>query len=166
MSRWLIVVVVALAVGVGVASDTGAQSGSVHSIFGSLIEVKGGTSAEKLAPPAQNPKELSKGYEFKAPGAADKSSPQRWEVSSYMFAPAYTTIRQGDEVRLTAFVVNGDQHEVWVNAPDGTTVVPKAMWQRGREYEVRFVADKPGPYKLVCADHAPSMTATFYALPK
>lgn len=69
-------------------------------------------------------------------------------------------------MQLTAFVVNGDQHEVWVNAPDGTTVVPKAMWQRGREYEVRCVADQPGPYKLVCSDHARSMTATFYALPK
>lgn len=67
---------------------------------------------------------------------------------------------------LTAFVVNGDEHEVWVNDPDGATVVPKARWQRGREYQMRFVAEKPGAYQLLCSDHAPSMTATFYVLPR
>lgn len=166
MSRLLPVIVTALAVVVALASDTGAQGGAKHTIFVSLIEVKGGTSVDKLQPPSQSPQDLSKGYAFKGPGTADKNSPQRWEVSSYMVAPGYMTIRQGDEVELTAFVVNGDQHEVWVNAPDGTTVVSKAIWQRGREYQVRFVADKSGPYKLLCSDHAPSMTATFLALPR
>ncbi|MBI2202662.1 MAG: cupredoxin domain-containing protein [Candidatus Rokubacteria bacterium] len=149
-----------------VAGASAAQDRLTHTVFISLVEVKGGTTADKLAPPGVNPKEVSKGYEFKPPGAADKNNPQRWEVSSYMFSPGHVTVRQGDEIALTAFVVNGDVHEVWVTAPDGTDVVPKTKWSRGREYQVRFRADKAGAYKLVCSDHAPSMTATFLAMPR
>ncbi len=163
----IVTLVIALA-GTLLAGDGGAQTtgGTTHNIFGSLVEVKGGTTTDRLAPPPVNPKDLSKGYEFKGPGAADRSNPQRWEVSSYMFNPAWVTVRQGDRVVLTAFVVNGDEHEVWVNGPDGSPVVPKTVWQRGREYRVSFTAERPGPYQLVCSNHAPSMTATFFALPQ
>ena len=166
MRRALLMAVVAVALVGTLSGDGGAQDRTTHTVFVSLIEVKGGTTADKLQPPPQNPKDLSKGYEFKGPGVADKSSPQRWEVSTYMFTPAFVTVRQGDTVALTAFVVNGDQHEVWVTGPDGATVVPKATWSRGREYHARFVADRPGAYQLLCSHHAPSMTATFFALPK
>lgn len=149
-----------------VSSDTGAQSKATHTVFVSLVEIKGGTTSDKLPPPTLNPKDLSKGYEFKGPGTADKNSPLRWEVSTYMFAPGYVTVREGDEVVVTAFVVNGDEHEVWINAPDGTTVVPKTRWTRGREYRTSFVAEKPGAYQLLCSNHAPSMTATFFAIPR
>ncbi len=120
MNRLFIAAVAALALVVAVSSDTGAQSKATHTVtvFVSLVEIKGGTTADKLQPPSVNPNELSKGYEFKGPGAADKNSPQRWEVSTYMFAPGYVTLRQGDEVVLTAFVVNGDEHEVWISSPD------------------------------------------------
>ena len=67
---------------------------------------------------------------------------------------------------LTTFVVNGDEHEVWVTAPDGTKVVPNTKWHRGREYTVRFVAGKVGAYQLTCSEHAPSMAATFLVLPR
>jgi len=166
MTRALIAIIIAAALIVALSGETGAQNPTRHNVFVSLIEVKGGTTADKLQPPSQNPKDLSKGYEFKGPGVADKNSPHRWEVSSYMFAPAFVTVRQGDEVIVTAFVVNGDQHEVWINAPDGTVVVPKTTWRRGREYEARFVAERAGPYQLLCSGHAPSMTATFFALSK
>ena len=166
MGRMLMAIIVAVALAVAMSSDTGAQTPTTHNVFVSLIEVKGGTTADKLQPPTQNPKHLSKGYDFKGPGAADKNSPHRWEVSTYMFAPAFVTVRQGDEVVVTAFVVNGDEHQVWINAPDGTTVVPKATWNRGREYQARFVAERTGPYQLLCSGHAPTMTATFLALPR
>lgn len=138
---------------------------TAHTIFMSAIEVKGGTSAEKLAPPAINPKDLSKGYEFKAPGEADKGDPKRWDVSSYMFSPSFVTVRQGDTVRFTVFVVNGDEHEVQVNDPDGREVVSKTKWNRGREYQISFVAKKVGTYHLACSTHAPTMAANIVVVP-
>ena len=64
---------------------------TTHTIFMAVVEIKGGTSADKLAPPPVNPKDFSRGYEFKAPGEADKRDPKRWEVSSYMFSPSSVT---------------------------------------------------------------------------
>jgi plastocyanin len=139
---------------------------TTHTIFLSAVEIKGGTTTDKLAPPSVNPKELSRGYEYKAPGEADQKMPTRWEVSSYLFTPSFVTVRQGDTVKLTAFIVNGDKHEVSVTAPDGRKVVNNTVWQRGREYEIQFVAEKAGTYQLVCHEHAPSMIATFLVLPK
>ena len=154
-----------LALSVG---DSPAQTDmpTTHAIFITGMEVKGATTADKLAPPAVNPKDLSKGYEFKAPGQADKQNPQRWEVSSYLFTPGFVVVRQGDTVKLTAFLVNGDEHEVWVTDPEGRQVVPKATWNRGRQYEVSFVAEKPGSYQLTCSTHAPTMAATFLVVPR
>jgi plastocyanin len=105
-------------------------------------------------------------YGFKGPGEADKTAPQRWEVASYTFAPSFITVQQGDTVRLTAFVVNGDQHDVAVLAPDGQVVVPTAIWQRGLEYQVSFVAEKAGTYHLKCFAHAPTMTANILVQPR
>src|SRR3989338_10450114 len=139
---------------------------TTHTIFMAAIEIKGGTSAEKLAPPSVNPKDLSKGYDFKAPGEADKSDPKRWEVSSYMFSPSSVTVRQGDTVKLTAFVVNGDEHHVKVNDPDGREVIAETKRNRGREYQLSFVAKKLGTYHLTCSDHAPTMAATILVLPR
>jgi plastocyanin len=129
------------------------------------VEIKGSTITDTLAPPAVKPSELSKGYGFKGPGEADKTAPQRWEVASYSFAPGFITVQQGDTVTLTVFVVNGDHHDVAVLAPDGQVVVPTAVWQRGREYQVSFVAENMGTYQLKCLAHAPSMTANILVLP-
>ena len=139
---------------------------TTHTIFMTGMEVKGATTADKLAPPPVNPKDLSKGYGFKAPGEADKQNPQRWEVASYILSPSFVVMRQGDTVKLTVFLVNGDEHEVRITAPGGREVVAKTTWNRGREYEVSFVAEKPGSYQLTCSNHAPSMLATFLVLPR
>ncbi len=154
--------------GLVVTADVGAQqkAGTTHTIFLTALEVEGSTTTDKLAPPPVNPKDISKGYEFKAPGVADKNAPQKWEVSSYMFNPGFVTVRQGDTVKLTAFVVNGDEHEVWVTDPQGREDVPKTIWNRGRQYEVSFVAEKPGAYHLTCSHHAPTMAATFLVVPR
>lgn len=142
------------------------RPGTLRTIFMTAYEVKGTTTTDKLAPPAENPAEISKGYGYKAPGQADKSAPAKWEVSSYMFNPASVTVREGDTIDLTVFVVNGDEHEAWVTAPDGRVVVPKRMWRRGHEYRAHFRADRPGAYQLMCSSHAPSMLATFLVLPR
>ncbi len=139
---------------------------TTHTIFVTGLEVKGGTTADKLAPPAVNPKDLSKGYDFKQPGEADKQNPQRWEVSSYLFSPGFVAVRQGDTVKLTVFIVNGDKHEVSITAPDGRKTVANTVWNRGREYHLEFIAEQPGTYQLVCSEHAPSMIMTFLALPR
>lgn len=139
---------------------------TTHRIFISAVEMKGSTTTDKLAPPANNPVGLSKGYGFKGPGEADKTALQRWEVASYSFVPGFITVQQGDTVMLAAFVVNGDQHEVAVLAPDGQVVVPTASWQRGREYQVSFVAENVGTYHLSCLTHAPTMTANILVLPR
>lgn len=137
-----------------------------HTIFLTGMELKGSTTADKLAPPSVSPADLSKGYGFKGPGEADKNDPKKWEVASYIFAPGFVTVWQGDTVKLVAFLVNGDEHEVWVTAPDGRRVVPASKWNRGRQYEISFVADQPGPYKLTCSNHAPSMETTFLVVPR
>lgn len=137
---------------------------TTHTIYMNAVEVKGATMADKLAPPAVNPKNLSKGYGFKAPGEIDKKKQKKWQVSSYMFTPSFVTVHQGDTVKLIVFIVNGDKHEVWITAPDGQKVVAPKKWNRGREYHVQFVAEKTGSYQLVCSEHAPSMIATFMVL--
>jgi plastocyanin len=149
------------------AGEAFSQAGAptTHTIFMTAIELKGATTADKLAPPPVNPKDLSKGYEFKPPGQADKSNPKKWEVSSYRFAPGFITVRQGDSVKLRVFVVNADEHEVGITDPDGRDVVAKTKFNRGREYELSFVAKRIGSYQLTCSTHAPTMTATILVLP-
>lgn len=150
------------------ASDGVTQTGTptTHTIFMTAIELKGATTTDKLAPPPVNPKDLSKGYEFKPPGQADKSDAKKWEVSSYRFSPGFITVRQGDTVNLTVFVVNGDEHDVAVHDPSGSEVVPRTKWNRGREYKVSFAAKKIGSYQLTCSMHAPTMAATILVLPR
>lgn len=144
-----------------------AQAGppATHNIFMTAMEVKGSTSVDKLTPPSVNPKDLSKGYGFKAPGEVNKRNPQKWQVATYMFSPSFVTVHQSDTVKLTVFIVNGDEHEVWIAGPDGQRVIAPKKWNRGREYNVEFVAEKTGTYQLVCSEHAPSMIATFFVLP-
>jgi plastocyanin len=142
------------------------RAATTHTISLTAVEFKGSTTAEQLAAPSSNPGHLSKGYSYKAPGEADKNTPQRWEVSSYVFTPGFITVQQGDTVALNAFVVNGDNHEVFITGPDGQVAVPTATWQRGRQYQMQFVAAKAGTYQLSCATHAPTMTATILVLPR
>src|SRR2546425_496580 len=85
------------------------QGPATHMIFVTGLEIKGETTADKLEPPSVDPKELSNGYGFKAPGEADKKAPRKWEVSSYIFSPSFVTVRQGDRVRLYVFLINGDK---------------------------------------------------------
>ena len=49
---------------------------TTHTIFMTAVELKGATTAENLVPPPVNPKDLSKGYDYKPPAQADKNDPK------------------------------------------------------------------------------------------
>ena len=127
-----------------------------------LIEVKGATDG--IAAPETNPEALSSGYGYTPPGEYDADNPNKWQVATYMFSPAAMTVVQGDEVTLRFFGVNGDHHGITLVAPDGTTVVDHFDMSRGREGLLTFTADQLGHYKLICADHSPTMTANILSL--
>ena len=67
---------------------------------------------------------------------------------------------------LIPFIVNRHQHDIAVLAPDGQVVVPTALWQRGREYQASFVAEKAGTHHPKCFAHTPTITANVLVLPR
>jgi plastocyanin len=68
-------------------------------------------------------------------------------------------------VTLRTFVINGDKHTVWLEAPDGSTAAGEVVMNRGREYNFQFTADLAGYYTLHCDEHDPTMSATILVLP-
>lgn len=130
------------------------------------VEWKGSTVTKDLAVPPVDPRTLSDGYRYKAPGDADKADATKWEVSTYVWQPGAMTVLQGDEVALRIFIVNGDKHPTWVEGPDGKEVAKEQELNRGREYLVKFTASQAGAYKLVCNNHDPTMRAVVTVLPR
>lgn len=130
------------------------------------VEWKGSTVTKDLAVPPVNPKTLSDGYRYKAPGEADKNDATKWEVSTYVWQPGAMTVLQGDEVSLRIFIVNGDKHTTWIEGPDGMEVVKEQEQNRGREYLMTFTAAQVGHYTLHCNEHDPTMHAVLTVLPR
>lgn len=129
------------------------------------FEIKGSTSASKLAPPSVDPATLSSGYGFKNVGVYEPDS-DKWQVASYMWSPGEVTAFQGDTLDLNIFVLNGNIHETWVQGPNGETVVGPIELNRGREYTISVGVLEPGVYRLICTTHAPTMTAEIVVLPR
>jgi plastocyanin len=127
-----------------------------------LIEVKGATDG--IDPPDTDPATLSAGYGYTPPGEFDPENPDKWQVGTYMYSPGAMSVVQGDQVTLRIFGVNGDEHTMLVQAPDGSTVVESFTINRGREDTVNFTADQTGHYKIVCMSHAPTMTADILSI--
>lgn len=130
----------------------------------SQIEIKGATDG--IPAPEVDPTTLSKGYRYKKPGEYDPANPNKWQVSTYLFSPSFITLVQGDNVTLKIFVVNGDRHVDWIEAPDGSEVQEKEVTNRGREYSISFVASQAGYYILHCDEHEPTMRVTMLVLPR
>ncbi len=129
------------------------------------FEVKGTTNTDDLAAPEVDPKTLSAGYGYNAPGF-DDANPKNWRVASYMWNAGDVVAFQGDSLDLHTFILNGNSHNVWVEAPDGSKVVEDIEMNRGRTYTLEFDASEAGVYQLVCSTHAPTMTADIVVLPK
>jgi len=129
-----------------------------------VIEIKGATDG--IEPPEVDPASLSTGYKFKAPGEYDADNPEKWQVSSYFYSPGELVVNQGDEVTLRTFVLNGDVHATWLEAPDGSKIEgTEITMNRGRQYDVQFTADQVGYYTWTCGNHAPTMTAKILVIP-
>lgn len=71
------------------------------------------------------------------------------EIERYVFIPAFLVVRKGDEVVLRIHAVKGKEHVVRLSAFGVTDVRIK----RGEEKAIRFVADKPGLFEIVCMTH-------------
>lgn len=161
------VLLVALLVGgafaLGACSDDGSSADASEVIFDvELIEIKGATDG--ISAPDVDPTSLSAGYRFTPPGDHDPDNPAKWQVSTYMFAPGAMTVVKGDEVTLRMFGVNGDSHDVWVVAPDGSTATDVVNVERGREVSLSFDTTQTGHYKLFCGIHGPTMQADILSL--
>lgn len=129
------------------------------------FEIKGSTHAADLAPPRVDPSGLSDGYGFKDVGVYEADS-DKWQVASYMWSPGEVTAFQGDTLNLNFFVLNGNKHEVWIEGPDGATVLEEMEMNRGREYQITLKVTQPGVYRLICETHEPTMTAEIVVLPR
>lgn len=129
------------------------------------LEYKGSTTTDKLAAPSADPAKMSDGYRYKGPGY-DEAAPTKWEVSTYRFEPGTMMGYEGDTFNLITFIVNGDKHTVWVEAPDGSEAAASVEMNRGREYTVTFTADQSGVYILHCDEHEPTMAAYILVLPR
>ncbi len=137
-----------------------------HFIEVTAFEVKGATSASDLAPPDVDPSTLSDGFGYKAPGEYDPDNPDQWQVASYMWTPGQMVAYQGDTMNLHFFVLNGNEHQVWIEGPDGETVVDETEMNRGREYNMSVSLASAGVYRLICNNHEPTMTAEIVVLPR
>jgi len=128
------------------------------------LEIKGTTNTDDLAVPEVDPETLSAGFGYDPPGF-DEDNPTNWRVASYIWGPGNMTAFQGDSIDLHTFILNGNSHNVWVEAPDGSKVVEDIEMNRGRDYNLKFDATQAGVYKLVCSTHGPTMTADIVVLP-
>lgn len=153
-----------LVVGCNSASASGVGLEPTEVTFDvSIVEIKGATDG--IPAPEVNPRDLSDGYRFTPPGEFDPDNPEKWQVSTYMFSPAAMTVSQGDTVNLRVFVVNGDEHTVRIEGPDGLTAVRDTVLNRGREYILSFTANQAGYYVLECDEHESTMRSIILALP-
>jgi plastocyanin len=157
----VLTVIVGLLLAACSASNSGAEPSDV-TFDVELIEIKGATDG--IDAPDVDPTGLSAGYGYKPPGEYDADNADKWQVATYMFAPAAMSVVKGDEVTLRFFGVNGDHHGISLVAPDGSTVVDHFDMSRGQEKLLTFTADQVGHYKLICGNHSPTMTADILSI--
>jgi plastocyanin len=159
----LLVVPLAAACGGGDDYADSIPPATTRTIEVTAFEIKGSTHASELAPPSSDPSMLSNGYGFKGVGVYEADS-DKWQVATYLWSPGEIVAYQGDTLNLHFFVINGNIHTVWIEGPDGETVVDEIEMNRGREYNISLRPTKAGVYRLICDEHDPSMTAEIVVL--
>lgn len=119
------------------------------------IEPKGGANVSREPfPEAKLPE--GKGYQLKQP---DETG--RWEVAVYVWDPRQIFVDEGDDVTLDFVGVNGASHPTTIEGYDITFEL-----KRGHLNTLRFKADKPGTFQIVCTAHHPTMVAELVVAPK
>jgi plastocyanin len=160
MRKQGIVVLALMSIVLAACGDDGGAEPSEVTFNISAIEIKGSTNG--IEAPSVDPATLSNGYGFDPPGEYSADDPTRWQVESYLYSPGAMAATQGDDITLRFFGVNGDEHVMFVQAPDGSQVGDTVTLNRGRELAVEFTADQLGHYQIICSTHAPTMTADLY----
>ena len=124
-----------------------------RTIYMAAIEPKGGTTVDKEPFPAQS---LPPGgsYGLKAPDDTG-----RWQVETYRFDPGTVVVNEGDTVTLEIVGINGKEHPITIDGYGLSTVL-----KRGEVRRLKFLADKPGIFRVMCAIHKPSMEAALVVL--
>lgn len=124
-------------------------------IYLSAVEFKGKAKVAKepfptVAPPSGG------GIKLERPDEEGE-----WETETYHFVPGTVVAYQGDEVELRIWGVNGAEHDTVVEGYDQRTVV-----KRGQMSTLKFVADKPGIFRIICLNHPPIMESQLLVLPR
>jgi len=151
--RWIFTFALGVALIPGWAQQKPPSSPRERTIYVAAVEAKGGQTVDKEPFPAAGVPQGG-GYILKKPD--DKG---RWEVSSYRWDPGTIVVNEGDRVTLEIVGINGDEHPFTIEGYWITGVV-----RRGQVTRVTFAADKPGIFKIICRQHAPSMQADLVVL--
>jgi len=143
--RWFVAVafVVVLAGLAGFPEARGAAR--VFYVLGA--EPKGTAAAAKEPFPQAKPP-AGPGMVLKAPDAKGD-----WQVSAYVFLPAQIVVRKGDDVTLHFVGINGSLHTLAVEHYQTQGV----KLRRGHVETMRFKADRAGVFRIICAEHQPTM---------
>ncbi len=145
---------VALALLAGSCGSAAAPAATTRTIHMTAVEYKGSTEVAKEAFPTSTLPEGG-GYLRKAPADG------KWETSTYRWEPGTIVVYQGDEVELRIFGVNGATHPGKIEGYDKSFAV-----KRGELTTMKFKADRPGVFRILCDVHSPSMTGTLVVLPR
>lgn len=123
-------------------------------IYMTALEYKGSTAVANEPFPG-GPAPAGGGYILKEPVDG------RWETSTYRWEPGLIVVYQGDEVELNIWGVNGKEHPSYIEG-----YVTEFKVKRGQLTTLRFTADKPGLFRIVCSAHLPSMQSWLLVLPR
>jgi plastocyanin len=100
------------------------------------------------------------------------TSDTAWRIGSYVFLPSEAVVYQGDEVTLEFIGVRGGSHGNVLMDPNNNPVKDsngselRFDIKRGEVQKVTFTASKRGIYRVVCADHGPTMSMAIHVLPR
>ncbi|MFD2672539.1 cupredoxin domain-containing protein [Marinicrinis sediminis] len=70
-------------------------------------------------------------------------------IEAYRWDPGTIVVKEGDQVTLNIWGVNGNEHPFYIEGMDVKGVVTK-----GNETTVSFHASQTGIYRLICQTHA------------